>query len=175
MRRTTASLSSILGVALTLAGIVAPAVARTTGKESIQGTIVASSKAGTRTVVSSMIVASGAFAGVGRDLEIASRPGDPQNANRDDLVFSRGRMHLLGTSRPPKISVNRQTCAITARVKQTATIQGGTGRFRHASGMFTGTLRAWGVAARNADGTCSRQVAFLLEVDVFSMHGTLSL
>jgi hypothetical protein len=57
---------------------------------------------------------------------------------------------------------------------KTQRIPGGTGAFRHAAGSFAGTLRGRGVAARNPDGTCSQQMAQLLEVAIFSMRGTLS-
>jgi hypothetical protein len=175
MRRyVSAALGIVLSAGLPLVASVAPAAARTTGREAIEGTIVASGAAGARTVVSSMIVAGGVFKGIGRDVEVANRPSDPQNVVRDDLVFHVGTMHILGTNKPPKISANPQTCAITVRIKQTTKVQGGTGRFRHASGKFTGTVRGWGVAARNPDGTCSQQAALLLEVDVVSARGTLS-
>lgn len=175
MRRyVSAALGIMLGAGLPLVLSVAPATARTTGREAIKGTIVATSASGARTVVSSLIVARGVFTGIGRDVEVANRPGDPENVVRDDLVFHGGTMHLRGTNKPPKISVNTQTCAITLRIKQTAKIQGGTGRFRHASGRFTGSVRGWGVGARNPDGTCSQQGELLLEVDVFSARGTFS-
>jgi hypothetical protein len=164
----------VLAVGLTLVASVAPAAARTTGRESIRGTIVASAESGTRTVLSSLFVATGAFRGTGRDAEVANRPGDPENVSRDDLVFAGGRIHILNTNQPPTSSVNQQTCAVTARIKQTIKVQGGTGRFRHASGRFAGTLHGWGVAPRNPDGTCSQQAELLLEADVISMRGTLS-
>ena len=175
MRRyVSAALGIVLGAGLPLVSSVAPATARTTGREAIKGTIVASGASGARTVVSSLIAARGVFTGIGRDVEVANRPGDPENVVRDDLVFRAGTMHLRGTNEPPKISVNAQTCATTARIKQTTKIRGGTGRFRHASGTFTGSLHGWGVAARNPDGTCSQQAELLLEVDVFSARGTFS-
>jgi hypothetical protein len=169
-----AALGIALGAGLPLAASVAPAAGRTSGRETIKGTIVASGASGARTVVSSLIVARGVFKGIGRDVEVANRPGDPENVVRDNLVFRTGTMHLRGVNKRPKFSVNAQTCAITARIKQTAKIQGGTGRFRHASGKFTGSVRGWGVAARNPDGTCSQQAELLLEVDVVSARGTFS-
>jgi len=173
-RSAMAAAGTVVAVGLTLVAAVAPATAKTTGRELIRGTIVASGESGTRTVVSSLIVARGRFKGVGRDVEVANRAGDPQNVSRDDLVFPHGKIHILGTSKAPKISVNPQTCAIKVRIKQTTKVQGGTGEFRHASGKFAGTLRAWGVGARNPDGTCSQQADLLLEADAFSMSGTLS-
>jgi hypothetical protein len=83
-------------------------------------------------------------------------------------------MHLVITNKSFTPSVNPQTCAVKVRIRQTQRIQGGTGAFRHAAGSFAGTLRGRGVAARNPDGTCSEQMAQLLEVAVFSMRGTPS-
>jgi hypothetical protein len=83
-------------------------------------------------------------------------------------------MHIRNTSQPPRFSADQQTCALTASIKQTTKVQGGTGRFRHAAGTFTGTTRAWGVAARNPDGTCNMQADPLLDADAVAARGTLS-
>jgi hypothetical protein len=141
-------------------------VAGTTGRQLFAGTIVASGESGSRSVVNSVIFARGAFTGIGRIVEVENRPGDPENVSRDDLVFPQGRIHIVNTNRSVSQSVNPQTCAFTARVRQTTRVRGGTGRFRRASGRFSGTVRAWGVATRNADGTCSQTATLLLEVDV---------
>src|SRR3954449_10599249 len=97
-RQVRAALGTVLAIGLTLGASVAPTAARTTGRQSIKGTIVATGAGAKRTVVSSVIFATGAFTGVGRDVEVASRPGDPQNVNRDDLVFARGAIHIVNTS-----------------------------------------------------------------------------
>jgi hypothetical protein len=73
----------------------APATARRSGAETFSGFIVASSASGTREVVSSAVVAKGAFDGIGRVVEIPSLPNDPGNVSRDDLVFPGGAMHLV--------------------------------------------------------------------------------
>lgn len=169
-----AALGTVLAIGFTLAVSTAPAVARTTGKESFRGQIIAPSESGTRTVVSSIIVANGVFTGVGRIVEVANRPGDPDNVNRDDLVFGQGRMHIRNTNQAPEFSVDPQTCAFTARLKQTSKIQGGTSKFRHASGTFASGVRAWGALARNPDGSCNEQADPLLEADVVFARGTLS-
>jgi hypothetical protein len=150
-----------------------PATARTTGKESFRGQIIAPAQSG-RHVVSSIIVARGVFAGVGRIVEVANKPGDPDNVNRDNLVFRGGTMHIRSTSQAPHFSVNRQTCLVKVTIKQTGKIVGGTGRFRHAAGTTAGNVRGWGVAARNADGTCNMRANFVLEADAVSARGTLS-
>jgi hypothetical protein len=173
-RQVRAALGPVLAIGLTLGASAAPTAARTTGRESIKGTIVATGAGATRTVVSSAIFATGAFTGAGRDVEVASRPGDPQNVSRDDLAFPRATIHIVNTSQPPMGSMNPQTCAGTVRIKQVTKVWGGTASFRHASGTFAGTLRGWGVAPRKPDGTCEQQAELLLEVDVISMRGTLS-
>jgi hypothetical protein len=94
-----AALGIALAPGLPLVALVAPASARTTGREAIKGTIVASGASGARTVVSSMLVARGVFNGIGHDVEIANRPGDPQNVVRDDLVFRAGKLHIRGSGR----------------------------------------------------------------------------
>lgn len=174
-REVTPALGILLAIGLALVAAVAPAAARTTGKQSFNGGIVASGESGTRTVVSTLIVASGVFTGDGRVVEVANRPGDPDNVSRDNLVFGRGTMHLVTTNKAFTPSINPQTCANKVRIRQTLRIRGGTGAFRHAAGRFTGSLRGRGVAARNPDGTCSPQMVQLLEVAIFSMRGTLSL
>jgi hypothetical protein len=174
-RQVRATVGAVLVVGLTLVGSAAPAAARISGKESFKGAIVASGESGTRTVVSSVIVASGVFTGSGRVVEVQNRPGDPDNVSRDDLVFPQGRLHIVNTNQPPTMSLNPQTCALTVRIRQTTKVRGGTGRFRDATGTSTGSVRGWGVAARNPDGTCSQQLALLLEVDVVASRGTLSI
>jgi hypothetical protein len=173
-RQLRAALGTVLAVALALGAAGAPAAARTKGKESFKGVIVASGESGTRTVVTSVVVAKGVFTGTGRIVEVENRPGDPENVNRDDLVFRRGRMHIRSKTRSVTTSLNARTCALRIRIRQATRVQGGTGRFRHASGKFAGTVRGRGVAARDPDGSCSQRLALLLEVDVVSSRGTLS-
>src|SRR4051795_7017843 len=167
-------LGTAVVVGLMLAALVSPAAARTTGRESFRGIIVVSGESGTRTVVSTVFVAGGVFDGVGRVVEVQNRPGDPDNVSRDDLVFPQGRIHILSSSGSASPSLNPQTCVFTGRIEQTTKVQGGTGRFRHASGRFAGAVRAKLVAARAADGSCSQEQAPLLEVDAVSGRGHIS-
>jgi hypothetical protein len=168
-----AALAAIMAIGL---GVLAPvAAARTGGKQSFHGVIVASGESGTRTVVDTLIVARGVVRGAGRVVEVANGPGDPENVSRDELVFRRGSLHLVTTNTSITPSVNLQTCVVRVLIKQTQKIQGGTGAFRHAAGSFSGLLRGRGVAARNPDGSCAEQLPELLEVAAFSMRGTLSL
>lgn len=169
----------VLGLALvigfTLLAVAAiPAAARTTGKESFRGQIIAPDKSGTRHVVSSLIVSKGVFTGIGKIVEVPNQPGDPANVSRDNLVFPNGTLDIRNTSQAPKISLDPQTCAVTAVIKQTTKVQGGTRKFHHASGTFASTVRAWGIAARNPDGSCNPQADLLLDADAVSGQGTLS-
>jgi hypothetical protein len=174
-RQATGMLGTLVAVGLMLVASVAPAWARTTGRESFTGVIVASGESGTRTVVSSVFGATGVLNAVGRVVEVPNRPSDPDNVSRDDLVFRGNRIHILTTNGAPSMSLNPQTCAFKGRVPQTVKVQGGTGRFRHASGSFAGAARARGVAARAADGSCSQQQAPVLEVDAVSSRGHMSI
>ena len=90
-------------------------------------------------------------------------------------MFRRGRIHILNTNGASSGSLNPQTCVFKGRVHQTVKVEGGTGRFRHASGSFAGAVRSRAVAARAADGSCSHEQAPLLEVDILSGHGHISI
>jgi len=72
----------------------APAAAVPTGSETFHGINV---KGGAGTILSSTLAAEGVFDGVGRIVETANLPGDPDTVNRDDLVFAGGSMHLVST------------------------------------------------------------------------------
>jgi hypothetical protein len=138
-------LAAVVAVGPLPAALAGPAGARTTGRESFRGVIVAPSKSGRRTVVSSLLVARGIFTAVGRIVEVPNRPGDPDSVVRDDLVFASGRIDIRSTSGRVSMSLNPQTCAFTVRAQQTVRVQGGTGRFRHASGrLCRAGARAWG-------------------------------
>ena len=172
--RLTAVLGTVLSIGVSAAFFASPAGARTSGKASFRGQIIAINQNGSRKVVSSIITVKGVFTGVGTIVEIDNRPGDPENVVRDDLVFPGGTMHIRTTNQAPQFSLDPQTCSATATIKQTARVQGGTGKFRRASGRFTARLRAWGVAARNPDGTCSMEADLLMDADSLSGRGTLS-
>src|SRR3954447_1487898 len=107
-REVTAALGTLLAIGLTLVATVAPAAARPAGKQSFRGVIVASGESGTRTVVSTLVAAKGVVSGAGRLVEVANRPGDPDNVSRDDLIFRRGRMHLVTTTRSFIPSIDRR-------------------------------------------------------------------
>src|SRR6266566_5361704 len=96
------------GIALTASTVAAaPAAAATSGSETFNGAIVTSGVSGTRTVITTVVIAKGAFSGVGRIVEVENQPGDDDRVTRDDLVFARGSMHLKSTALGnPQPSVN---------------------------------------------------------------------
>jgi hypothetical protein len=172
---------SLLRAALVIALAViamsaAQAAARVSGRESARGQIIAVARNGHRTVASSIIVLRGVFNGVGKIVEVPNRPGDPDNASRDNLVFAEGTLRIISFDKgQPQISLNSQTCVASVRIKQTTKITGGTRRFRHASGTFTSLVHAYTALARNPDGSCNTQADALLDGDALSGHGTMSL
>jgi len=153
---------------------VATGATQAEGKEFFRGVVLASGESGTRTVFSTFIAADGVFTGAGRIVEVPNRPRDPDSVSRDDLVFREGTMHLINTNKSFNVSVNPRTCVVRITVRQTSVIRGGTGKFRHAVGHFTGGVHGRGVASRNRDGTCSQQGELLLEADTVFGSGTLS-
>jgi hypothetical protein len=164
------------GIALAAStATAAPAAAATSGSESVKGIIVTSGVSGTRTVITSVAVAKGVFTGVGRIVEVPSLPTDPPNVARDDLVYPEGTMHFVSTSGDPtSFSLNPHNCMFKVTVPQTGEINGGTGQFTNAAGIFTGTVTAQGLGARDPDGSCSPTLPALHEVDMITSTGTLS-
>jgi hypothetical protein len=163
------------GIALTAStAAAAPAAAATSGSETFKGTIVTSGVSGTRTVITSVVIAKGAFSGVGRIVEVPNLPTDPDNVSRDDLVFASGSIHLVSTNLDFNLSVNPRSCVATATIHQTGEIAGGTGQFANATGSGTGTVTGPAVLARNPDGSCNFEHVPLHEVDMFTSTGTLS-
>ena len=167
------ALVAALAIGAVLAGS-APAAARTSGAETFSGFIVASNASGTREVLRSAVVAKGVFSGIGRVVEIPSLPNDPENVSRDELVFAGGAMHLVTTNLDSTFSIEPRTCIGTFKVKQTQTIEGGTGRFSQASGAFAGTLTGRGLASRNPDGSCNADQGPSVELDTFTTSGSLT-
>jgi hypothetical protein len=164
----------VLLVCAIAAAVSSPANAQTSGNETLDVVIVASGLSGTRTVVSSVVVAKGAFNGVGRIVEIPNLPGDSDNVLRDDLVFAAGTMHLVSEVVDVSLSINPRSCVGTVTIQQVGTIAGGTGRFAAASGSFAGTLNGRALARRNPDGSCALDQPTLVEVARISESGSLS-
>jgi len=149
-----------------------PAAAAASGSETLTGTLVTSGVSGTRTVISSVLIARGVFDGVGRIVEIPGQPGD--QVVKDDLVFPEGTMHLFTTPTGGSFSINPDSCVATATATSTSQITGGTGQFTNATGSFTGTDTGRGVAPRNPDGSCALDKPALHEVEMLTSSGTLS-
>jgi hypothetical protein len=117
-RHVTKALLAAGTAAAICAATAAPAAAVTTGGETFSGTIVTSGMSGTRTVIHSVIVAKGVFHGVGRIVELPSRPTDPPDTNRDDLVFPGGTLHLLSRGGDvTSLSINPHNCMVKATLR----------------------------------------------------------
>ena len=129
---------------------------------------------GARHVVKSIVVAHGAFNGVGTIVEVPNQPGDGEDIFRDDLVFTQGTLHLVTTNLDFEFSFIPQSCRFTASVQQTGEIAGGTGLFAEASGSGAGGVVAHGTAARAGDGSCDALAPTPHEVDRISSTGTLT-
>jgi hypothetical protein len=166
------ALGVLLAVGMALA-VAAPAAAAT-GSETFDGVVVTSGVSGERVVVNSVVVAKGVFSGVGRVVEIENLPGDPDNVNRDDLVFAEGTIHIVSTIVDLSFSVNPHSCLGRATAMATGEITGGTGLFAAASGSYTSTVTGSAVFPRNPDGSCSLEQNALHEEDRFAVSGTLS-
>jgi hypothetical protein len=158
------------GTAAAVWAVPAP-VAATSGSESFHGMII---KGRTGAVVTSVVAAKGVFHGAGRIVETRSRPGDPANTVRDDLVFAEGKMHLISTVLSAPSTLNPHSCLLSLTVHQTNKIVGGTGQFTAATGSFTATVKARVLLARNRDGSCSFRRVPRHEVDKIAASGTLS-
>ena len=143
-------------------------------RQSFEGTIIASGESGKRTVVNSLIVARGVFTGSGRIVEVDNRPWRSRQRQPGQPRVPAGHHAPARREQDAEDLADPQTCALTIRIQQTGRIQGGTRMFRDASGTFTGSVRVWGVAVRNPDGSCSQEADLLLEGDVVSARGTLS-
>jgi hypothetical protein len=164
------------GIALAISAAPAmPAAAAASGTETLSGTIVFAAVPGTnsRTVISSVVLASGVFRGVGRVVELV--PPDPAGVSRDDLVFRSGTMHVVST--PGTLlssSINPHSCLFTGTQQFSWDVTGGTGQFADATGSFTGTVGAVALLARNPDSRCSFTQFPRHEVDKFAESGMLS-
>ena len=164
------------GIALAISAATAwPAAAAASGSETFSGTIVISGVSGTRTVINSVVVATGVFSGVGQVVEIPGLPTDPPDVSRDDLVFPEGTMHLVSaTVDITSFSLNPRNCLFRLTLQQTGEVRGGTGQFAVATGSFTSTVSGQGLGARDPDGSCSTTLPTLHEVDRIASSGTLS-
>ena len=153
----------------------APAAGAAEGQQSFRGMIGTTSISGGRHVVASVVVAKGVYNGVGKVVEVANRPGESDKVSRDNLVFPEGTLHLKSVTTKASIVPDPKACTFTFTVQQTGTIEGGTGRFVHATGSSRNSLvTGHGIGARKSDGSCNMNRALLVEIDTFSSSGTLS-
>lgn len=174
MKRAMSWALPVAAAALTISATPAmPAAAATGGGETLNGTLVFAAQPGTntRTVISSVVVAEGAFKSVGRFVELV--PGDP--VSQDDLVFPGGTLHVINTlSSPSSFSINPHSCMFTGTAPLTWQVTGGTGQFAGATGILTGTVTGRALLGHNPDGSCSSAPYPLHEVDKFEESGSLS-
>jgi hypothetical protein len=157
--------------------VVGPAGAASTagsGREHFHGFLIATGAHGSRKVIATSIVARGVFDGVGRIKEVAPRPGDPENLDRDVLIFKPGRLYLRSRTSNFEVHLNRKSCKVRVIVSQTTRFAGGTGIFAGARGSGSGGVRAVGVLRRNAQGGCALRRPPLLEIDRVFGSGTLT-
>ena len=73
-------------------------------------------------IVKSIVVAHGAFNGVGTIVEVPNQPGDGEDIFRDDFIFAQGTLHLVTTNVGFAFDVIPQSCRFTASVQQTGEI-----------------------------------------------------
>jgi hypothetical protein len=169
-----AAMLTVIGLAVV--GPVSAASAQTSGPESFTGFLIATSASGERVVLATNIRARGVFNGSGKIVELPSQPGDPDNMNRDDLVFRQGTLHLFSFRQDDFqiVSFNPNSCRLAVAVTQTTQFAGGTGIFAGASGTGAGRVDGTGLAQRNPDGSCNIDLEPAHERDAVSGSGTLT-
>lgn len=173
LRTTLTVLLTVIGLAV--AGPTPGASAQTSGPESFTGFLIATGVSGERVVLATNIRARGVFNGTGKIIELPPQPGDPENMDRDDLVFRQGTLHLFSFVQDFQIvSFNPNSCRFAVTITQTTRFAGGTGIFAGASGTGTGQVDGTGMAQRNPDGTCSMDLPPAHERDAVSGSGTLT-
>jgi hypothetical protein len=160
---------------LAVAGPTSAASAQTSGPESFTGFLIVTGVSGERVELASNIRARGVFDGVGKIVELPPQPGDPDNMDRDDLVFRQGTLHLFSFVQNVQIvSLDPNSCRLAVIVTDTSQFAGGTGIFAGASGTGTGRVDGSARAQRNPDGSCSLDLLPAHERDVVSGSGTLT-
>ena len=156
------------------ASTIQPAGAATVN-EKIDGVLVAvPSPSGERQLLASPAVARGVFNGVGRFVELPSGDSGPILV---DAVFAAGTLKLeIINGDDGVLEINARSCIFMfVGPQEVHVVEGGTGRFKGATGNLVDTLTARGVAARNPDGSCDENQAPVIEVDTVTASGTLTL
>jgi hypothetical protein len=173
-------LRTVLAVLVAAAGLIvvwptSAASAQTSGPESFTGFLIVTGVSGERVELASNIRARGVFNGTGKIIELPPQPGDPENMNRDDLVFRQGTLHLFSFVQDFQIvSFNPNSCRLTVTVTQSTQFAGGTGIFAGVSGTGTGRVDGSSLGQRNPDGSCSMDLLPKHERDAVSGSGTLT-
>jgi hypothetical protein len=170
----------VLAVLLAVAGLVvgptSAASAQTSGPESFTGFLVVTGVSGDRVELASHIRVRGVFDGVGKIVELPPQAGDPENMDRDDLVFRQGTLHLFSFVQDFQIvSFDANSCRLAVVVTDSSQFAGGTGIFAGASGTGTGRVDGSGLAQRNPDGSCSLDLPPAHELDRVSGSGSLTI
>jgi hypothetical protein len=173
LRGAVAAMIAVAGFAAL--GPMPSASAQTSGQESFSGFLVVTGVSGERVELASNLRARGVFNGVGKLVELPPQPGDPENMDRDDVVFAQGTLHLLSFVQDFQIdSFNPKSCRLAVTVTDTTQFAGGTGIFAGATGTGTGGVQGTGSAQREADGGCSLDLPPAHERDVVFGSGTLT-
>jgi len=173
-------LRTALVVLLAVAGLAAvgpmsAASAVTSGSESFTGFLIVSGVSGERVELASNIRARGVFDGAGKIVELPPQPGDPENMERDDLVFQQGTLHLFSFVEDFQIvSFDPNSCRLAITITQSTQFAGGTGIFAGASGTGDGRVDGSSLGQRNPDGSCSVDLLPAHELDAVSGSGTLT-
>ena len=170
-----AAVAVLLAAAGLVVGPTSAASAQTSGPESLTGFLIATGVSGERVVLASNIRARGVFNGVGKIVELPPQPGDPDNMNRDDLVFRQGTLHLFSFVQDMQIvSFDPNSCRLAVTVTDTSRFAGGTGIFAGATGTGAGRVDGTGRAQRNPDGSCNLDLPPAHERDAVSGSSTLT-
>jgi hypothetical protein len=112
-----------------------------------------------RHIVKSIVVAHGAFNGVGTIVEVATQPGDGDDIFRDDLVFPQGTLHLVTTNLAVALDVIPQTCRFTESGSGGGVARGSTrGQPTGAATRSRRPCTRWTGSARRAPCRSSRHV-----------------
>jgi hypothetical protein len=119
------------------------------------------------------LTATGVFKGHGRIVDVASQPGDPDEVQRDDLVFAAGTMYLVSTNLDTTFDIDPTTCRASFRAEQVGEIDGGTGQFADATGSRTGSVDGTAPFARPTDHRCDLSRPPVIERDDVVATGTL--
>ena len=149
MRLVKAVLGSAV-MALVLVGFPAPAVAQTTGPQSV--TIVVRQDFALDQPTFSRVVATGVITAVGTDVFLPSPPGDSASFSRYE--FPDGTLSVRNNPEQQEFRLNPNSCVGMLEASGTWEVLGGTGAYAGAQGSGTLTLSGTAHLARKADG-CS--------------------